>query len=67
MTSHHESCKPGAEERICQLKLCFKTMVDAPQNRIVLFGGDLNMRDDEVSAHVMNIGKIFFKTTPPID
>jgi hypothetical protein len=50
MTSHHES---GAEElaskeRIEQLKLCFKRMIDAPTHRIVLFGGDLNMREKEV-------------------
>ncbi|CAF3103270.1 unnamed protein product [Rotaria sp. Silwood2] len=48
MTSHHESCKPGANERIQQLKLCFEKMVETPANRIVLFGGDLNMRDDEL-------------------
>ena len=59
MTSHHESCEPAADERIRQLKLCFKTIFGAPKNRIVLFGGDLNMRDNEVSAHAMHIGKIF--------
>ncbi len=60
MTSHHESCQPAANERIRQLKLCFKKMVDAPQNRIVLFGGDLNMRDNEVRA--LACGKyLFFK------
>ncbi|CAF4746129.1 unnamed protein product [Rotaria sp. Silwood1] len=48
MTSHHESCQPGADERIRQLKLCFKKMVETPANRIVLFGGDLNMRDNEL-------------------
>lgn len=50
MTSHHES---GTEElaskqRIEQLKLCFKYMMNAPTNRIVLFGGDLNVREKEV-------------------
>lgn len=53
MTSHHESCKPSANERIRQLKLCFKQMVDAPQHRVVLFGGDLNMRDKEVRTPAM--------------
>ncbi|CAF1000954.1 unnamed protein product [Rotaria sordida] len=48
MTSHHESCKPGANERVRQLKLCFEKMIEAPANRIVLFGGDLNMRDNEL-------------------
>jgi len=51
MTSHHES---GTEEytrkqRIEQLKLCFQRMINAPLNRIVLFGGDLNMREREVN------------------
>jgi hypothetical protein len=50
MTSHHES---GTEElaskqRIEQLKFCFKRMLDAPSHRIVLFGGDLNIREKEV-------------------
>ena len=48
MTSHHESCKPAASERVRQLSLCFRRMLEAPPNRSVLFGGDLNMRDDEV-------------------
>jgi hypothetical protein len=51
MTSHHES---GTEEissnqRIEQLKLCFQRMIDAPSDRIVLFGGDLNIREKEVN------------------
>jgi hypothetical protein len=50
MTSHHES---GADEfsskqRIEQLKSCFKRMINAPLNRFVIFGGDLNMREKEV-------------------
>jgi len=50
MTTHHES---GAQEyssnqRIEQLKLCFQRMIDAPSDRIVLFGGDLNMREREL-------------------
>jgi hypothetical protein len=50
MTSHHES---GTEEfaskqRIEQLKLCFKRMINAPFNRFVIFGGDLNIREKEV-------------------
>ena len=50
MTSHHESGTEDAAsvERIEQLKLCFKQMKDAPGNRIVLFGGDLNVREKEV-------------------
>ena len=50
MTSHHES---GTEEiaskqRIEQLKLCFQYMLNAPADRFVLFGGDLNVREKEV-------------------
>lgn len=46
MTSHHESGTEelASRERIEQLKLCFKHMLDAPAHRIVLFGGDLNVR-----------------------
>ena len=51
MTSHHESGTEelASQQRIQQLKLCFKRMIDAPSDRIVLFGGDLNMREKEVS------------------
>jgi len=50
MTSHHESGteEVSSKQRIEQLKLCFQRMIDAPLNRIVLFGGDLNMREKEV-------------------
>ncbi|UJR14900.1 hypothetical protein I4U23_001884 [Adineta vaga] len=50
MTSHHESGTEelASKERIEQLKLCFKSMIDAPANRVVLFGGDLNIREKEL-------------------
>ncbi|CAF1119043.1 unnamed protein product [Rotaria sordida] len=50
MTSHHESGTEeiASKERIEQLKLCFKYMLDSPSNRIVLFGGDLNIREKEL-------------------
>jgi hypothetical protein len=50
MTSHHESGtqEMASHQRIEQLKLCFQRMMDAPSHRIVLFGGDLNMREKEV-------------------
>jgi hypothetical protein len=50
MTSHHESGTEelASKERIEQLKFCFKHMMDAPSHRIVLFGGDLNIREKEV-------------------
>jgi hypothetical protein len=50
MTSHHESGteESASKQRIEQLKFCFKHMLDAPSHRIVLFGGDLNIREKEV-------------------
>lgn len=50
MTSHHESGTEeiASRERIEQLNLCFQRMLDAPSHRIVLFGGDLNIREAEV-------------------
>ncbi|CAF2709939.1 unnamed protein product [Rotaria sp. Silwood2] len=50
MTSHHESGTEeiASKERIEQLKLCFKHMLDSPSHRIVLFGGDLNIREKEL-------------------
>lgn len=50
MTSHHESGTEDAasEARIEQLRLCFERMDDAPSDRLVLFGGDLNVREKEV-------------------
>ncbi|CAF1472460.1 unnamed protein product [Rotaria sp. Silwood1] len=50
MTSHHESGTEeiASNERIEQLKLCFKYMLNSPSHRIVLFGGDLNIREKEL-------------------
>lgn len=48
MTSHLESTKPYAEERMKQLKMCLDLMKNVPPNKTVLFGGDLNLRDSEV-------------------
>ncbi|CAF4690038.1 unnamed protein product [Rotaria sp. Silwood1] len=58
MTSHHESGTDqiSSEQRIEQLKLCFKRMLDTPLHRIVLFGGDLNIREKELQK----IGNIPF-------
>ncbi|KAJ8267583.1 hypothetical protein COCON_G00127550 [Conger conger] len=49
MTSHFESCKAQAQERMTQLKTVFKKMREAPDNITVLFGGDTNLRDTEVT------------------
>ncbi|UJR38694.1 hypothetical protein I4U23_031360 [Adineta vaga] len=48
MTSHLESGETFVNERIPQLKFCFEKMINAPKNRIVLFGGDLNIHNNEL-------------------
>ncbi|KAI1901670.1 hypothetical protein AGOR_G00036780 [Albula goreensis] len=49
MTSHFESCKAHAQERMTQFKMVLKRMREAPDNVTVLFGGDTNLRDTEVA------------------
>uniref|UniRef100_A0A667WNK0 Tyrosyl-DNA phosphodiesterase 2 n=1 Tax=Myripristis murdjan TaxID=586833 RepID=A0A667WNK0_9TELE len=49
MTSHFESCKGHAEERMKQLRLVMQRMREAPDNITVVFGGDTNLRDTEVA------------------
>ncbi|KAM6959475.1 tyrosyl-DNA phosphodiesterase 2 [Aplochiton taeniatus] len=49
MTSHLESCKNYAQERMNQLKVVLQRMRGAPDNVSVLFGGDTNLRDTEVA------------------
>lgn len=49
ITSHLESTKNHAEERKRQLISAFKHIEQAPQDHTVVFGGDLNLRDKEVS------------------
>ena len=46
-TAHLESLKESRSERINQLRLAFKAMQGSDR---VVFGGDLNIRDDEVVA-----------------
>lgn len=48
MTSHLESTKSSAGERKRQLRSAFSEMGKAPDDVTVLFGGDLNLRDQEV-------------------
>lgn len=52
MTSHLESCKGYAKERMKQLQVVMQRMKDAPDDVNVLFGGDTNLRDTEVSLPV---------------
>ncbi|XP_056877309.1 tyrosyl-DNA phosphodiesterase 2 isoform X1 [Takifugu flavidus] len=49
MTSHLESCKGHAEERMKQLRVAMQRMRDAAEDVTVLFGGDTNLRDPEVT------------------
>lgn len=49
MTSHLESCKGHAEERMKQLRVVMRRMTEAPDDVTVLFGGDTNLRDPEVA------------------
>ncbi|XP_076827683.1 tyrosyl-DNA phosphodiesterase 2 isoform X2 [Brachyhypopomus gauderio] len=49
MTSHLESSKPNSQERLNQLRRVWKWMKEAPDNHTVIFGGDTNLRDWEVT------------------
>lgn len=49
MTSHLESCKGHAGERMTQLRMLMQRMREAPDDVTVLFGGDTNLRDTEVT------------------
>uniref|UniRef100_A0A2K5C5J8 Tyrosyl-DNA phosphodiesterase 2 n=1 Tax=Aotus nancymaae TaxID=37293 RepID=A0A2K5C5J8_AOTNA len=48
MTSHLESTKGHAKERMNQLKIVLKKMQEAPESATVIFAGDTNLRDQEV-------------------
>lgn len=50
MTSHLESTKDFGEERKRQLKQCFEAVKAEPAGQNVIFGGDLNLRDKELTA-----------------
>lgn len=50
MTSHLESTAEHGSERMIQLKKAIKAMLDQDEHKVVIFGGDLNMRDKEVTA-----------------
>jgi endonuclease/exonuclease/phosphatase family metal-dependent hydrolase len=49
MTSHLESTADYTKQRTEQLRLCFSEMLAEKDESYVLFGGDLNLRDAEVS------------------
>ncbi|KAL3891595.1 hypothetical protein ACJMK2_003851 [Sinanodonta woodiana] len=48
LTSHLESTKEYGKERKNQLKIAFESVRRADADRTVIFGGDLNLRDDEL-------------------
>ena len=54
MTSHLESTKEHASERKNQLKLSLSHLTKTDKDRTVVFGGDLNLRDNEVWAFVVS-------------
>ncbi|XP_059965091.1 tyrosyl-DNA phosphodiesterase 2 isoform X2 [Mesoplodon densirostris] len=49
MTSHLESTKGHAKERMNQLKMVLKKMQEVPESTTVIFAGDTNLRDHEVT------------------
>lgn len=55
MTSHLESTREHAKERMNQLKLVLKKMQEAPESATVIFAGDTNLRDQEVSTKVSSM------------
>lgn len=48
MNTHLESTAEFADARKLQLGKCFKTCIKEPEDKTVIFGGDLNLRDSEV-------------------
>ncbi|KAG8442316.1 hypothetical protein GDO86_011203 [Hymenochirus boettgeri] len=50
MTSHLESTKSHSKERLNQMDVVIKTILDAPPSSTVIFGGDTNLRDQEAST-----------------
>ncbi|NXF95314.1 TYDP2 phosphodiesterase, partial [Eubucco bourcierii] len=49
MTSHLESTKTHSKERVKQLQIVLKRMQEEPESTTVIFGGDTNLRDSEVT------------------
>nr|XP_019572390.1 PREDICTED: tyrosyl-DNA phosphodiesterase 2 isoform X3 [Rhinolophus sinicus] len=49
MTSHLESTRGHTKERMNQLKTVLKKMQEAPESASVIFAGDTNLRDQEVT------------------
>lgn len=59
MTSHLESTRGHAKERVNQFKMVLKKMQEAPESATVIFAGDTNLRDYEVSdTAVYCVGRV---------
>jgi len=64
MNTHLESTVEFSTQRKEQLKLCFDEMLQEDKQYVVLFGGDLNLRDSELEAvggipeHIYDLWKI---------
>uniref|UniRef100_A0A915IT64 5'-tyrosyl-DNA phosphodiesterase n=1 Tax=Romanomermis culicivorax TaxID=13658 RepID=A0A915IT64_ROMCU len=48
LTTHLESTKEFKNARMKQFQICMETIRRLPYSKSVIFGGDLNIRDDEV-------------------
>ena len=60
MTSHLESTKTSADERKRQLKIALEKMRTGDSTKTIIFGGDLNLRDKEVTLYTLIIWTIIF-------
>ena len=49
LNTHLESTAKCAYQRMRQLKECFNIVTQRPEDRTVIYAGDLNLRDEEVS------------------
>lgn len=49
MNSHLESTREHAEDRASQFRMVLKKMQEAPESATVIFAGDTNLRDQEVT------------------
>ena len=52
MTSHLESTSENSAKRMSQLKIVLQKMQEAPNSTTVIFAGDTNLRDQEVSNRI---------------
>jgi len=50
MTSHLESTGDFTKQRVDQLRRCIKEVQNQDENCLVFFGGDLNLRDQDLAA-----------------